>query len=374
MACCKHPVSALVRPLVAVAALLGGSHLALGQVTPAAGSTPPDDTPSVKFGATIFTDYTYQADPEATNAAGSYRPSAFNVSRAYVNIFGSISHLIAFRVTPDITRETLTAPAGTSLSTNGSYEVRLKYAFGQINLDDWVEKGSWVRLGLQQTPLIDYSENVYRYRFQGAIFVDREGYLTSSDSGLSSRFAFPGNYGDVHFGYYNGEGYSKAETNNEKAVQIRATLRPAPMVPGFKGLRITAFYDKDSPISGGKRDRAVGQVTFEHPRVNAGVDYLDASDQASGSVVDVKSSGWSAWVTPKLGKGWELLLRYDDLEPDKSLDERKKRTIAGPAYWFPAQHGVVSALLLDFEQVRYDHYVVPQPEEKRYALHALFNF
>ena len=35
-------------------------------------------------------------------------------------------------------------------------------------------KASWVRLGIQQTPWVDFEESVYRYRFQGPIFTDRE--------------------------------------------------------------------------------------------------------------------------------------------------------------------------------------------------------
>src|SRR5437764_14407424 len=38
------------------------------QVTPAAGYTPPNDTPAFKVGATIFTDYTYQNSPKIQDA------------------------------------------------------------------------------------------------------------------------------------------------------------------------------------------------------------------------------------------------------------------------------------------------------------------
>src|SRR5688572_16154310 len=65
------------------------------QVTPAAGYTPPDDTPSIKVGATIFADYTYQAAPDVTDADGSrVNFNAFNVGRTYINVTGSISHLL----------------------------------------------------------------------------------------------------------------------------------------------------------------------------------------------------------------------------------------------------------------------------------------
>ena len=58
----------------------------------------PDDTPSIRVGATLFADYTYTQSPEATDADGNtYKPSQFNVGRSYINITGNISHLVAFR-------------------------------------------------------------------------------------------------------------------------------------------------------------------------------------------------------------------------------------------------------------------------------------
>src|SRR5207249_2908249 len=108
-------------------------------------------TPSIKVGVVIYADYTVQDQPKITDAGGSsVTPNSFNVGRSYINVTGNISHLIAFRITPDITRET-----GVGSSLNGSYTFRLKYAFAQFNFDDWMTAGSWVRLGLQQTPYVD---------------------------------------------------------------------------------------------------------------------------------------------------------------------------------------------------------------------------
>jgi hypothetical protein len=341
------------------------------QVTPAAGSTPADDTPSVKVGGVIFADYTYQSEPSASNDAGTYNPNAFNLTRGYINVTGSISHLFSYRVTPDIKQET--KATGTDLT--GNYVFRLKYAYGQLNLDDWLSKGSWVRLGMQQTPYVDYTESIYRYRFQGKIMPDREKFLSSSDAGLSARLAFPGNYGDVHVGYYNGENYEAPELNDQKAIEVRATVRPAPMAPVVKGLRITGFYVADKPISGGQRDRMLATATFEHERVNAAFEYIDVSDKASSTATENKPKGWSAWVTPKLGKGFEALLRYDDVEhPDQGADAFEKHTIVGVGYWPAVQKGVQMSVLLDYDDAKYEEYTTPKAEEKRYALHTLFQF
>jgi Phosphate-selective porin O and P len=377
-----RPALRTLAALVATAGLLSGSS-AIAQVTPAAGYTPPDDTPAIKLGTTIYTDYTYTDEPTTQDADGNtIHPSAFNVTRAYINVTGNVSHNVSFRVTPDISRLTTTTTTtglqtgesvSASTSLDGSLTFRLKYAYGQFNLDDQWSKGSWVRLGLQQTPYVDYAENIYRYRFQGPIFEDTEKFITSSDFALSTHYNFPGNFGDVHGGYYNGDGYAKADANDQKAIQIRATLRPAPNAGVIKGVRLTVFYDADDYAQGDAKTRLIENVTFEHKYINAGVDHLDAKDQTAATASEVKADGWSVWATPKSTKGWEGLLRYDSLKPDKTVDAKKSRKIAGVAYWFTTQKPATAALLLDYEDVKYDT-LLAKPDEKRYALHALFAF
>jgi hypothetical protein len=362
----------ILRALAATAiALLAVARPGTAQITPAEGYTPPNDDPAVKVGGTIFLDYTYQDAPEVTDADGNrVHSNTFNVGRAYVNLTGQLHHLLGFRITPDIVRET-----GTGSSLNGSYTVRLKYAYAQLNLDDWLPKGTWIRLGLQQTPYVDFQESVYRYRFQGPTFTDREGFLTSSDLAVSTRLAFPSNFGDVHVGVYNGEGYTKPEANDQKAIQIRATVRPAPGLLVLRGLRLTAFWDGDHYVRDAKKERFVAALTFEHPFVNLGVDYLKAKDQTLSTTAEVEAKGWSAWVTPRTPIGIEGLFRYDQLEPDDRNDSKKKRLIAGVSYWFTFfKPGVTAAVLADYENVKYDRFAPVRPTEKRYALHMLLNF
>jgi len=353
-----------------LAGLLLRGAVASAQVTPAAGYTPPDDTPTIKVGATLFTDYTFQSEPEVPDADGNaVHSNSFNVGRAYINITGNISHLLAFRITPDIVRE-----SGLGSSVAGSLTYRLKYAYAQVNLDDWMTKGSWVRLGMQQTPWVDFEETVYRYRFQGTIFTDREGYLSSSDVGLAFHTNFAKNYGDVMVGIYNGETYSRPEANDEKAFQVRGTLRPIPMSAVLRGLRITAFYDTDHYVKDGERRRLVVAPTFEHKYLNAAFQYVDTEDQVSATGVKVDGQGWSVWATPRTTKGFEGLIRFDHLEPDDTTDRKRDRLIGGIAYWLPHQGTVSSAFLLDYEQVKNKNFPAPVPRQQRIALHALVNF
>ena len=48
-----------------------GAGAGLAQTAPAAQAPKPDDTPSIRVGATLFTDYTYTSSPEAVDADGN---------------------------------------------------------------------------------------------------------------------------------------------------------------------------------------------------------------------------------------------------------------------------------------------------------------
>jgi hypothetical protein len=343
-------------------------------VSAAAQQPAPDpDAPSIRLGATFYGDYTYTDSPKITDADGnSVHPSAFNVGRSYLNINGNISHIVAFRITPDISRET-----GAGSSLNGSLVFRIKYAFAQINLDDWMTAGSWTRLGIQQTPWVDYEENIYRYRFQGTVFSEREGFLSSSDGGGSFHYNLPSNYGDVHIGVYNGENYNRLEVNDQKAFQIRGTVRPFAASPmeALRGLRGHVFYDGDHYVKAAERNRLIGSVTFEHAYLNAGFDYLRATDQLLTTAPEVDSHGFSFWATPRSPAGWEALLRFDHLIPNTLFESQtRNRTIVGISYWFPHQGNVSSALLLDYDAATSNNFIPDRPTDRRIAVHALVNF
>jgi hypothetical protein len=377
--------------------------LAAAQVTPAAGYTPPDDTPSIRVGLTLYPTYTYQTDPKITDADGNtVNKNSFDVTRAYINITGNISHIIAFRLTPDITRESglLTLGSGSSVSSD-SLVYRIKYAYAQFNFDDWMTRGSWVRLGIQQTPWVDFEEGIYRYRFQGTVFAERiplPTTMTSSDAGASFHYNFPSNYGEVHVGIYNGENYQKVEVNNQKAIEFRGTIRPfATNLPVLRGLRAHLVYYNDHYVRGDERKRVMGNLTFEHQYLNAGFDYLSAKDQTLATAADIASHGYSLWATPRIpmanGSSWEALLRYDRWKPNTAStpapattspnpgttllkDQKQNRTIFGVSYWFPHQGGVSTAILVDYDGQKFANIATAPTAAppKAIAVHGLINF
>ena len=347
---------------------------ASAQVTPAAVSTPPDDTPSIKVGAVIYPDFTYTLNPKTTDADGNpINASQFNVTRSYINITGNISHIVAFRLTPDIARE-----SSSFSSLNGSLVFRIKYAYAQFNLDDWMTKGSYARFGIQQTPWLDFAEGIYRYRFQGTMFPEREGYFASADAGAGFHYQLPANYGDIHLGVFNGENYNRAEANDQKAFMIRGTVRPfanpsMPMV--LRGVRASLFYDGDSYVKNGPRKRMIAGLNYEHRFVNGGFEYLDAEDRPTVTRPGVDSKGYSVWVTPKSRMGLEALLRFDHLQPNTSLsNQTRNRTIVGVAYWFPHEGAVSSAMMLDYDGQTFDNLAPALPRQSRVAVHGLISF
>jgi hypothetical protein len=378
-------------------AAMAGS--ASAQITPAAGNVPPDDTPAIRVGITLFPLYSYQTSPKITDADGNLvNKNGFDVSRAYINVTGQISHIVAFRITPDITRQSgllnLSAPNGLA---NDSLVYRIKYGYAQFNLDDWMPSGSWARLGIQQTPWVDFDEGIYRYRFEGTTFAERVPLpttMTSSDAGASYHMNFPRNYGEVHVGIYNGENYPRVEVNNEKGLELRATGRPfAEGRPLLRGIRGHFVYYDDHYQRNDPRKRLMANLTFEHKYLNAEFDYLGAKDQLLASLPVVSSHGWAVWATPRRpfdnGSSWEALLRFDHWIPNTSSalvpaaaspvagittfnQQIQNRIIGGVSYWFPHQGNVSTALLVCYDGQNFKN--IPAAPVKSVAVNGLVNF
>ncbi len=329
-------------------------------------AAPSATAPSIKLGVTIFADYTVTDTPQIVDATGDrVTANAFNVGRSYLNVTGTVNNRLSFRITPDIARTT-------DGSLAGSYVFRLKFAY----LDIALPHRTSVRFGMQQTPMIDGQDPVYRYRFQGTSFAERDGGLVSADVGITVRTPL-GAYGDVHAGIYNGEGYNRAEVNDQKAFMARVTVRPMPTHAVAKGLRLIGYWHADAYVQGAPRNRAAVSAMFEHARFNAGVDYVRRVDQPTPASAEVTGQGYSFFVTPfanAKGDGIEGLFRFDRFEPDSRRDASWRRVLAGVAYWFPRQGSASAALLANLEQVTYSNFVQTRPTERRIGLYALINF
>jgi hypothetical protein len=219
--------------------------------------------------------------------------------------------------------------------------------------------------------------------------------MASSDAGASFRYTFPANYGEVHVGVYNGENYQKAEVNDQKGLELRATVRPFPTgMPVLRGLRGHFVYYNDNYVGSADRRRVMGNATYEHPNIVAGFEYLKARDQTLTSAPKIESNGYSIWATPRIplsmGASWEALLRYDHWTPNTSIstfapassapmpgitrfnDQKQNRTIIGIAYWFPHQGNVSTAILVDYDGQSFKN--ITTTPTKGVSIHGLLTF
>ena len=347
---------------------------ALGSAGPLHAQTD-EPTPRLDAGVVVFYDYTLTS-PAADASGSATRARAFDVTRTYLNLTGQAGSFVRFRVTPDIAGWT-----STGSRPDAGLTFRLKYAYAHFDLGTVTGRwtGTWVRAGIQPTPFIGDVDDVYRYRFQGTTFAERDGALISADAGLSARTDLPGSYGDVHIGIYNGEGYAHREVDDQKAVLLRTTIRPVPDVRAWlHGLRVTTYVHRDHVKAGAERHRAIGALWFEHARLNAGLEYLTRDDRAEPDTPRVTSRGWSVFVTPFLetkGDGLELLFRYDTFTSDTSTPTGHRRAIAGAAYWMPHASGRgTAALMLDIELLRQRLATTDRPNERRVTVHGLIAF
>jgi hypothetical protein len=334
---------------------------------------------SVSLSGTIYADVTETLAPTERDAAGqTYRPFAFNVTRTYINVSGSLNKVLKFRITPDIARE---ISSGDSL--DGSNLFRLKYAYAEIALDQWTGRftETWIRFGQAPTPFVEGRDAVYRYRWQGPLMPEREGLISSSDMGLSAHTSLPGDYGDVQVSLINGEGYQHREVNSQKALQARVTVRPGAASSSalVRALRVTAFYDFDHYMRNADRKRGIYGVSYENGHANVGAEIVRSRDVREPDAAVQTGRGWDVFVTPffqEKGKGLEGLFRFDHWTPDTSKSDVRRRLVTGLSYWWsPDGPGkFTAAVMLDYESVTVATPSFLQPAQRRLTLHTQLLF
>ena len=144
-------------------------------------------------------------------------------------------------------------------------EVRVRAAQpGRLDVE-W----PWVRLGIQQTPVVDFEEAMYRYRFQGTIFADREGFLSSSDFGASFRTPFPRTTATCTLASTTARATRGRGQRPEGVSDSGARCARCPGPATKRGLRAHGLLRRRHYVKDAERRRFETIVTFEHKYVNA---------------------------------------------------------------------------------------------------------
>ena len=321
---------------VTVAMLVGAQSSLIAQAAP--GPAPaPAPTPLTVSGV-MFGQYAYAL----RNPAGTGHQNNFDITRAYLNFLGKWSGGVGGRVTADVYR-----------NADGSLAFRLKYGFASYN-----PRGGPLtyKLGMLQTPFVEYDENLWDYRMQGQDPTDRAGYLSSSDIGMAVDGSWSGDKVTMSSGVYNGEFYSKAPGDKHKDVAARVSVRLAPSDEGgrFGGFRLTGFTLLGKPNGGGTRQRFLGQASYRSKRVTVGAFLMSTRDRTdTGTVALPTVSGRVASVLAVVrfpASKLAAIGRVDIHDRNTALpNDRLTRLIAGLSYQLNPNLRVLG----DFEHTSY---------------------
>ncbi len=290
--------------------------------------------------------------------------SEFFVNRAYLTVKKKITPFLSSRITLDTSQD----EEGDGL---GDMEVRIKYVYAHFHLNDiaFVTKPN-IEFGIVHGPWLDFEEHINYYRMREKMFIERSGVLNSADFGIT--FAgllggeldknyqkkvnkkYPGRYGSFAFGIYNGGGYHSTETNTNKVVEGRLTLRPLPeIIPGLQLSGFTVYgegnklYEDESP----DWNLILGMLSYEHQYMTLIAQYVDGSGNQKGKWIDADSAavdyqGMSLFGELKLGKHWRPIGGFDSFDPDVDTDDDEYiRYYVGLGYDF----GHKNILLFDYD-------------------------
>ena len=353
--------------------------LALGTVVvrPARAQTSVNGVAYAQYG------YTLSKDTLSGDSSLGGRLNNFDVTRAYINVNGRFAGGIATRVTADIYS---TGSAG------GGHGFRLKYAYVA-----WTPDSSPLtfKLGATQTPLLDWEEALWDYRMQGAMPMERGGYVSSSDFGLAVEGKFNADRFNFQAGLYNGENYSTTTLGDaHKDLMARASYRVMETNDGSRvgGLRLTGYAQYGMPNSGGQRQRFLGMVSYRTMDVTLAAEYAMTKDSVTGGNTTV-GGGATAPVASRSGRvasvygtfhptGTRITVigRVDMIDPNTASaasGDRLTRLIAGVAY----QLAPNLRLLADYDGLSYESGFTPTganyaayATRQQLFLHAMFTF
>jgi hypothetical protein len=266
----------------------------------------------------------------------------FDVTRAYINVVGRFAHGVTVRITPDIYR------------TPDGLTYRLKYGFVTWTPDS----GSALtfKLGMLNTPYVEWEEQLWDYRMQGTIALDRNGYLSSSDFG----FLVDGSWGSekvtMSAGVINGEGYNRPLGDKGKDLAARVSVRLVSTDdPGRQGgLRLTGYGQSGKPTGGGTRQRLVGVISYRTKLLTLAGEAAVTKDSILTTPVSAERKGrvfttFGVLRVPPSSK-LQFIGRLDLVDPDTDTDDdRQTRVIVGVGYQLTPN----LRLLADLDKVSY---------------------
>lgn len=322
---------------------------ALGLILGAGGDPDPlagQRAPRATISGVGYVHYRYHLDVDSSFTPPGHRNN-FDVDRSYLTLNADLSRGATARITADVDHRAATE----------QLTFRLKYAWAA-----WTPRHSPItlKLGLIETPIVGYLEQLWDYRMQGPVAPDRAGIVTSSDFGFSAQGSWNRDAVQAVAGVFNGEGYSRAPGGPGKDVAARISVRltGADTTSSTSGLRLTGYAHHGRADGGGTRQRWMGMLTWQSRRITLAAAQMVTRDSTA---LSPRTSGrlLSTWAVYRLaGRGTEVMARYDRHDPDADRDPPgpdlatgvQQRLIAGIAHRLtPNLRALVDADLLSLQ-------------------------
>lgn len=348
--------------VAAVTAAAAGPLVGQGAAPAAAPAPAPAPAPQVTVSGVGYAQFLYQLK----DSAGAGSQNQFSVQRAYINAIGKFSGGVQTRVTVDI------APTGAP-ATNQI--VRLKYAYAA-----WTPNKSVLtaKLGLIHTPWLDWEEALWDYRMQGAMAVDRNGYMTSADFGFGIDGKGKDDVVNAQLAVVNGEGYSGGTGDKRKDLQGRISFRILRTNDNSRvgGLRLSGYGGVGKLTGGGDRNRFIGMLSYRSKEVTLAAEFVSTKDSVSPAVGGNNATGqiigaFGVFRIPKSSVA--IIGRVDILDPNTSTPTNKQtRFIAGISY----QVSPNLRVLADVDNLSYEATPTPAQDgtRSRALLQIQFSF
>ena len=313
------------------------------------------------------------------------KDNLFKVTRGYINVNVKLNETFSGRITPDMSVD----QEGDGI---GSLELRLKYVYLKWKLPDILFLSKpYFEIGLAHRTWLDFEEHINNYRVQGTMFIERNNLEDSADFGvtfitlfggeMNENFqknvnkTYPGLYGSMAIGIYNGGGYHALEENKNKSIETRISIRPLPqVVPGLQ-ISYHGAYGKGNIKNEPEWTLNMGFFSWDHENFVITGTYYKGVGNFNGSAIDTLGNpydqdGYSVfgeYTIQKLNIG--LMGRYDFFRQKRNrVVEKGKRYICGIAYYFYEQ----CKFLLDYDVYKEDAFLEDKISQFQVALEVQF--
>ena len=296
--------------------------------------------PLLKFSGTHYLGYRYTKKDNGPNT------SQFETRRNYFEVKGYWNDTDYVRLTLD----TFQAHTASDSNIEGSWEVRLKYAYLYLNLDKWLPY-TGVEMGQVHRPWIDYAEHHgWLYRAVSETFVETShGAHTINSAAPGVNFKTNSDYFTGEVGFFNNGGYHSIQKGTGQSFEWRLTAN----LLGNGRKHVHATKDKWLNVSffgryltgsenGLRKDTLTGiHAVYNQPLFLIGGYYLNNDSETTNHIDSKKDgNGWSVNGELRPIDKWAVFGRYDNWKvkgDSKSThfdDYTRENIIGGVAYTY----------------------------------------